>query len=144
MLAVEKVKKTPLKHKTVGPDVLFPDLSYRLMEIAYEVHNELGPGFTEDIYEKAFVRELCTREIPYEEQKPITVAYKGDDIGIYRLDLLVEGNIIVELKAVSGLNELHKQQVRSYLKATGLKLGFLINFGTLRVESYRVINLPRH
>jgi GxxExxY protein len=124
----------------VGDLVLFPELSFKLMEIAFEIHNVLGPGFTEDIYENAFVMELENRQILYEQQKPITVCYKGKPLGIYRLDLLVENSIILELKAVAALNDLCKQQLLSYLKATDIGLGILINFGNTRVEHVRIAN----
>lgn len=120
--------------------ILFPELSYKIMEIAFEIHNQLGPGFTEDIYERAFQYELDFRKISYRKQQPIQINYKGVELGIYRLDLLVENLIIVELKAVAALLPLHKQQVLSYLKATSCRLGILINFGSLKVEAQRIVN----
>ena len=118
--------------------VLYPELSYTIIACAYEVHNSLGPGFGEDIYENALVRELEIRGIPREQQKPIQVVYKERVVGHYRLDLVIEGKIIVELKAVSTLTDLFKEQLLSYLKATGLHLGILLNFGARRVEYHRV------
>lgn len=128
------------KKPAVGGQVLFPELSFKLMEIAFEIHNVLGPGFPEDIYECAFVMELENRQISYEQQKPITVCYKGKPLGIYRLDLFVENSIILELKAVTTLNDLYKQQLLSYLKATDVGLGILINFGSTRVGHIRIAN----
>ena len=128
------------KRKVAGEKVLFPELSYQIMNLAFEVHNRLGPGFTEDIYEKAFIVELMARQIPFEEQKSISIAYKGQFVGNYRLDIVVDSCIILELKAVSELNDLFKHQLLSYLKATGLQLGILINFGSDRLESARVAN----
>ena len=124
----------------VGDHVIYPELSFRLMEIAFEIHNQLGPGFSEEIYQKAFEHELAARPIPFERQKTIQVMYKGQLLGAYRLDLVVDNKIILELKAVAGLNDLFKQQLRSYLKATGLRLGILINFGAARVQSERIAN----
>jgi GxxExxY protein len=126
--------------KPVGDRVIYPELSFQLMEIAFEIHNQLGPGFGEEIYQKAFEHELAVRSVPFERQKTIQVVYKGQLVGTYRLDLVVDNKIIVELKAVAGLNDLFKQQLRSYLKATGLRLGILINFGAARVQSGRIAN----
>jgi len=110
------------------------------MEIMFEVHNQLGPGFSEEIYERAVVVELKKRNIPFEQQKTISVFYKGEPLGTYRLDLVIDGKIILELKAISSLNDLFKQQLLSYLKATGLRLGILVNFGSQRVEHVRIAN----
>ena len=126
--------------KLAGPDVVYPDLSYRIMEAVFEVHNRLGPGFSEEIYHRALIAELGVREIPFESQKSITILYREITIGTYHLDLLVDGKIIIELKAVASLNDLFKQQLMSYLKATGLRLGILINFGSRRVEYIRITN----
>ena len=126
--------------KTVGEQVLYPELSYKIMAAVFEVHNRLGPGFTEDIYQRATVCELEARRIPLESQKAIEVFYKGQIMGTYRLDLVVDGKVILELKAVSALNDLFKQQLLSYLKATQLRLGILVNFGASRVEHVRIIN----
>jgi GxxExxY protein len=86
------------------------------------------------------VIELENLSIPFERQKVIEVFYKGKLLGTYRLDLVIDGKIILELKAVSALNDTFKQQTLAYLKATGLKLGILANFGTARVESVRIAN----
>lgn len=126
--------------KPLRDHVLYPELSYKLIEIAFEVHNQLGPGFSEDIYEKAVICELEALQIPYEQQKLIRVFNKGQAIGVYRLDLVIDGKIILELKALSGLNDLFKQQLLSYLIATDLRLGILVDFGTKRVEYARVVN----
>jgi GxxExxY protein len=127
-------------NKTVPTKIIYADLSFKIMECAFEVHNELGPGFTEDIYEQAMALELEGRGIQYIRQKPMEVNYKNIPIGVYRFDLVVEDKVILELKAVSALNELHKQQLLSYLKASHLQLGILINFGGRKVESSRVVH----
>jgi GxxExxY protein len=126
--------------KPAGPDVLFPELSYQVMEAIFEVHNQLGPGFSEEIYQNALVAELRLRNIPFEAQKITYIKYKGNPLGTYRLDLVIDGKIILELKAVILLNDLFKQQLISYLKATGLRLGLLVNFGRQRVETVRVVH----
>lgn len=120
--------------------IAYKKLSYNIMQATFEVHNILGPGFSENIYEEALTKELQNRGITYERQRLVRVYYKGDNIGEYRLDLIVENKIILELKAVSELNDVFAAQLYSYLKATGMKLGILINFGTKRVQSKRIIN----
>lgn len=135
-----KPNGTNRARKLAGPDVVYPDLSYRIMEAVFEVHNRLGPGFSEEIYHRALITELEVRGIPFETQKSITILYREKPIGAYRLDLVVDGKIIIELKAVTGLNDLFKQQLISYLKATNLRLGILINFGSRRVEYVRIAN----
>ncbi len=126
--------------KLTGPDVLYPELSYRIMEAVFEVHNRLGPGFSEDIYQRGLITEFEIREIPFETEKCVSIFYREKTVGTYRLDLVVDGKIIIELKAVASLNDLFKQQLISYLKATGLRLGILINFGSRRVEYVRIAN----
>jgi len=95
---------------------------------AIEVHRHLGPGFLESVYEEALARELRYREVPFRRQLPIGVSYKGELIGEARLDLLVDECLIVEVKAVDQLAPIHKAQVISYLRATTLQLGLLLNF----------------
>ena len=110
------------------------------MQAVFEVHNTLGPGFVESVYEEALARELESQGLPFERQKEVVVYYKGCPVGTHRLDFVVAGEIVLELKAVSALNDAFKQQTLSYLKATGLRLGILINFGTPRVEYVRITN----
>lgn len=126
--------------RALGNDVLFPELSYQIMQAAFEVHNQLGPGFSETIYESALIIELADQKVPFEQQKQIEVNYKEKHISAYQLDIVVDNKIILELKAISELADIHKQQLLSYLKATNLQLGILINFGTKRVQSGRIVN----
>ena len=107
---------------------LINDLTEQVLGAAFEVHSHLGPGFLESVYEEAMATELNLRNIPFERQKVIDIGYKGFSIGNGRLDLLVDKQIIVELKAVDSLNEIYTAQTLSYLKATGLQVGLLINF----------------
>ena len=108
---------------------LLDALSYEIRGAAMEVYNHFGPGLLESLYEKALMIELQMRDIKVESQIPIKVAYKGVPIsGDYRLDLLVEDTIILELKSVTELNALHYKQLRSYLKLMNKPLGWLINF----------------
>jgi GxxExxY protein len=120
--------------------IIYPELSYRVMQAVFEGHNTLGPGFVESTYEEALTSELERRSIPFERQMAVAVHYKGRVVGTHRLDLVIDGKIILELKAVSALNDVFKQQTLSYLKATNLRLGILISFGTPRVEYVRIAN----
>ena len=120
-------------------DVVYKELSYEIMTAVFEVHNILGSGFLEKVYERALLQELTLRGLRVETQKQIRVFYKDMDIGTYVADLVVNGKILLELKAVESLSNLHKAQVLNYLKATGFKLGLLINFGKERVEYKRLV-----
>lgn len=120
-------------------DIIYKELSFQIMGAVFEVHNVLGHGFFEKVYERALVKELRLRRIPVETQKEIKVFYKQEEIGIYCADMVVNNQILLELKAVDKLNNTHKAQVLNYLKATDLKLGLLINFGKERVEHERLV-----
>ncbi len=121
------------------PDVIYKDLSYKIMSAVFEVHNILGVGFLEKVYENALLKELTLRGLRVEVQKEIKIFYKEGAVGLYFADLVVNGEILLEIKAVDNLSNLHKAQVLNYLKATGLKLGLLINFGKERVEYQRLV-----
>ena len=110
-------------------------LAHAVIGAAIEVHRQLGPGFLESVYEEALCIELEDRRIPFERQKEISVLYKGRPIGVQRIDLLVGQSLVVELKAVEALAEIHQAQVISYLKATHLLLGLLINFNVPVLKS---------
>ncbi len=116
------------------------ELSYLIMKAAYEVHNELGPGFPESIYEEAMNRELTRLGVKLERQKKVVVCFKGESVDKFFLDNVANGRVALEYKAVSEIANIHKQQALSYLKATGLELAIVINFGAERVQSSRVVN----
>ena len=118
----------------------FEELSSRIIGAVIEVHRELGPGFLEAIYEEALKVELSEQSMRYDSQKEIKIEYLGVEIGVHRLDLLVEKKIIVELKAVKELTDIHFAQLRSYLKAAGLRVGLLLNFAKPTLEIRRVVN----
>jgi GxxExxY protein len=99
-----------------------------LLEAGLEVHRSLGPGFIERIYEEALCLELTLRSTSFERQKMIQVFYKNVPLGEQRIDLVVGGLVIVELKAVDKILPIHEAQLLSYLKATNLRLGFILNF----------------
>lgn len=96
---------------------------------AIEVHRLLGPGLLESVYEEALCHELSLRNIPFERQKEVDIVYKDIVIKNQRLDLLVNGQVIVELKSTEADHPVYKAQLMSYLKATGLKRGLILNFG---------------
>ena len=104
-------------------------LSYEIRGAAMEVYNHFGPGLLESLYEKALIVELQSRGLKVESQVPVKVIYKGQTLcADYRLDLLVDDLIILELKSVQELTPLHYKQLRSYLKLMNKPLGWLINF----------------
>ena len=109
-------------------------LAKRVIGATIEVHRELGAGFLESVYENAMVIELAIQGIPFQRQAPVQLQYKGQAVGDARLDLLVGESLIVELKAVESLAAIHQAQVINYLKATGFKLGLLINFNVMKLR----------
>lgn len=131
-------------------EIVEKELSYAIMQAVYEVHNQLGPGFVESVYEEATARELLARTMKLERQKRIVIHYKGEPIGEHILDLVVNQCVILELKALTEIPRIHEQQALSYLKATSLSLAIVINFGAERVQFSRVVNtkgkaiLPAH
>lgn len=117
-------------------------LTEQIIGAAIEVHRVLGPGLLESIYEEALCVELGIRGISFERQVDVDVVYKGHVIKGQRLDLLVAGEVVVELKAVSTVQEVVMAQVLSYLRATGLKRGLVINFSEARlVDGVKRISL---
>ncbi len=118
------------------------ELAHAVIGAAIEVHRVLGPGYLESVYENALCAEFCARKIGFQRQKPFVVQYKDLEVGEGRIDILVEQQLIVELKAVSQLNDVHLAQVLSYLKANDLRLGLLINFNVklLRDGIRRVVS----
>lgn len=126
------------------PSAELDRLANAVIGAAIEVHRVLGPGYVESVYEEALAVELELRGIPFARQIPAAVDYKGHAVGEGRLDLLVGGKLVVELKAVEALAPIHSAQVISYLKATGHELGLLINFNVaLLKEGIRRIVLSK-
>jgi GxxExxY protein len=124
---------------TNSTNIIYRDLSHQIMAAVFEVHKVLGPGFLESIYEKALIKELESRGIKVETQKVIDLMYKDRKIGIHRLDLIVDSKVVIELKTVERFSVHHKAQLTSYLKASGYKLGILVNFSKSKVEYQRVL-----
>lgn len=108
-------------------------ITEKIIGAAIEVHRCLGPGLLESIYEKALCLELTSRNINWQSQVPVEIAYKGKLIHGQRLDLLVENQVVVEIKSLQSLPEIAMAQVLSYLKAAGLKIALLLNFGSQRL-----------
>ena len=112
---------------------------YRIVGCALKVYNNLKPGYLESVYEKAFQMELEEAGFSVKRQVRIPVFYKGIELGKdFIADMVVDGNVIVELKAVSNLSKAHEAQVESYLKSTGMSDGLLVNFGNLKRLEWRV------
>lgn len=114
------------------------DLSSRVIGAAIEVHKILGPGYLESFYEEAVCFELSQAGISFERQKEIEISYKDQKIGKHRLDLLVDGRLVVELKAVQSIEPIHFSIVRSYMKSLGIESGIIINFSTMPITVKRV------
>ena len=126
------------------PGDLADQYAATVVDAAIEVHRHLGPAFLEQVYENALCHELRTREVPFERQLFVPVLYKGLKVGEGRIDLLVGSLVVLELKALPDLKRIHTAQLLSYLKATRLRLGLLLNFGQLRMRSgiRRLVHTP--
>ena len=110
-------------------EYLYKDLTEKIIKCFYRVHDELGYGFVEAIYEKALIIELENIGLKVESQKDLEVCYKGSLVGKYRADIIVKNKIIIELKAVTQLLKIHEVQLVNYLKVTNIEIGLLVNFG---------------
>jgi len=116
------------------------ELTERIIGCAYEVSNRLGCGLLEKPYENAMRIEMELAGLSVQQQHPIPVLYRGQVVGDYYADLLVEGQILIELKTVRACDDIHVAQCLNYLKATGLKVCLLINFGKPKIEIKRIVN----
>ncbi len=134
--------KTPRRQEP-GPEL--DALAREVIGAAIEVHRALGPGFPESVYEQALAIELAEREIPFERQAAVGVSYKGQPVGEGRIDLWIDHQLVVELKAVETLLPKHKAQGKAYLLATGNQLALVINFheAVLRDGIHRVVLTPQ-
>ena len=117
----------------------YDELTEKILGAAFEVSNELGCGFLESVYEKALLVALKDLDLTTEAQKPLKVSFRSHVVGDFVADIVVEHKVLLELKAVKALAPEHIAQVLNYLKATGLEVGLLINFGNSRLE-YRRFN----
>ena len=119
------------------------DITYKINGAIFEVNNTLGPGFLEKVYEKALLVELRSCGLKAENQVPIIVTYKNETVGEYYADIIVEDKVIIEIKTVEKLENIHKAQVLNYLKATGLNVELLVNFKSQKADIKRLVfDLP--
>ena len=113
----------------MGKDYRHSELTRQIIGAAYRVYNALGPGFLERVYENALAMEARESGLQVEQQRPVPVRYKGQLVGDYVADLVIGDKVIVEVKAMAGLDGSHEAQLINYLKATGIEVGLLLNFG---------------
>ena len=124
----------------MGDDkILYRELSFKIVGCAIQVHRIIGPGFPEVVYERALELELLKQGLGFERQKSYQVTYEGKPVGDFRADFVVEGKVILELKAVSEIPVVFQRQLHSYLQASRLRLGILLNFGREKLETKRII-----
>jgi GxxExxY protein len=119
------------------------ELSYQIRGAIFEVYKNLGPGLLESVYESALLRELFTQKLQAASQVQLPVLYKNTPLDInFRIDILVENKVLIELKSVECLTEVHHKQVLTYLKLSGLKLGLLVNFNDANINNaiHRKVN----
>jgi len=121
-------------------DLIYKDESYKIIGACIEVHNELGPGFLEPVYQEALEIELDSQKIPFQREAPLPIKYKDSVLNkSYIADFILYERIILELKALDALSTVHESQVLNYLKATGYKLGLLVNFGQSKLQYKRLV-----
>jgi len=128
-------------HAEEVPQVIYPDLSYKIVGCAYEVYNSLGKGFPEKYYQKALSLEFRSKELSFKEQVYHPLEFKNEIIGKNYFDFLIDDKIVVEIKQGSHFSKSHFEQIVRYLKISNLKLGLLINFSGESVQVKRVLNL---
>lgn len=119
--------------------ILYKDLSYKTVGMGMQIHNELGFGFLEKVYENALMVLLENEGIPAKQQAAIPVHFHGAVVGDYYADILIDEKIILELKCAEKIIDAHRAQALNYLKATGLKLAIILNFGKERLEYERFV-----
>ncbi len=119
--------------------MIHKELAYRVVGLGMEVHRKLGVGFLEKVYENALMVLLRKNGICAEQQASIRVNFEGEIVGDYCADILVDGKIILELKVVDQITNMHRAQVLNYLRATGIRLGMIFNFGSKSFEYERLV-----
>ena len=115
------------------------ELCYKIIGICMEVHNTVGPGFPEEYYQKALEIEFANNKVRFELQNPLPMLYKGTQIGINYLDFLIEEKIILEIKSVRSLDNVHLWQALKYVQVSGLDVALLVNFGQTKLQYKRVL-----
>jgi len=120
--------------------LLYGDLTFQIIGACIEVHNNLGCGFLEPVYQESLAIEMCSRKIPFDKEKIVEIHYKDTLLRKkYIADFVCYGNILLELKALSKITSDHEAQLLNYLKATGFEVGLLFNFGASKLEYKRMI-----
>lgn len=122
--------------------LLYKDLAYKIIGLAMKVHNELGYGFLEKVYENAMMMLFKREGMTAVQQAAIAVKFLGEIVGDYYADILVEGKIVLELKSVEKISDVHRAQAINYLKATGMQLAIILNFGKDKLEHERLVYQP--
>lgn len=121
-------------------NLIYKEESFKIIGACIEVHKELGSGFLEAVYQEALAVEMKKQNIPFERESELKISYKGIDLNKkYLADFICFNKILLELKALTKLTGEHESQVLNYLKATGFRLGLLINFGHISLESKRIV-----
>jgi GxxExxY protein len=117
----------------------YQELTYKIIGIFYKIFNTLGCGFPEKVYQQAIEIELENAKILYQTEKEFKVEYNNKEIGRFRLDLIIDGKVIVEIKAVERLPKVFREQLISYLKASPYEVGLLVNFGSAELQYIRIV-----
>lgn len=120
-------------------DLLHSELTHKILNAAFEVHNYLDCGFLEKVYENALLEEFQNRNLSVEKQKSIEVFYKGKTVGNYISDIIIDKKVIVEVKACDKIEKIHEAQILNYLKATGIEVGVILNFAKPKLEYKRLV-----
>ena len=116
------------------------DLTDKIIQIAIRVHKSLGPGFVEKIYQRALYLEFKNSKLGFVREKRLSIYYKKVNLGYETVDFEVEGKVLIEVKAVSEINDIHRAQLLSYLKSSGCKVGLILNFARPTLEIKRLVN----
>lgn len=127
-------------NKSTNKRIVLPELSYKIMGALFAVHNELGSTMLEKHYQRAIEKELRNQNLSFQREAPVNLAYRGESIGKYFLDFVVEGQVIIESKAQKSYDPKFFKQVLAYLRQTNLPLAILVNFRRPRLEYKRVVN----
>lgn len=131
-------------NKNMESEIIYKELSYKIVGISFEVFNELGYGYKEKHYEKIIEKYLLQNNIKFHRQAPYKINFKGEIIGTYYMDFIIEDKIVLEIKQENYFSRNNIGQINGYLRATGLKLGLLINFTQRGVKYIRIVNLPNY
>ena len=115
------------------------DLTEQIIKIAINIHKALGPGFIEKVYQRALYLDLKRSPLKFEREKTIEIRYKGINLGYEKVDFIIENKVVLELKTVSEIQEIHKAQILSYLKAGNCRIGLILNFAKPILEIKRIV-----